>query len=157
MPRLREVLLVDGLGAALGGALGVSSNTTYIESAAGVAEGGRTGFASVVTALCFGLTIFFSPLVALVPAAAVAPALLVTGFLMLRPVTELKLERVDEALPAFVTLVAIPLTYSIAHGIGYGLILYAALKLLTGRAREASPILYAVAALFLGSFVLERT
>ncbi|WP_324715450.1 NCS2 family permease [Carboxydochorda subterranea] len=154
LPGIRRVLLVDSLAAVTGGLAGASSVTTYVESAAGVAEGGRTGLSSVVTAVLFFLAIFFAPVLVVVPPQATAAALVVVGFLMLGTVVrEIHFERYDEAFPAFITLLTIPLTYSIARGIGYGFITYVVIKLLTGRPREVHPALWAVAALFVLSFV----
>lgn len=154
LPRLRNVLLVDSLGAIMGGLFGVSSNTTYIESAAGVGEGGRTGLTSVVVAICFFLSIFFSPIVGLVPAAATAPALVVVGFLMIQTLKEMDWDNWDELIPGFLTIITIPLTYNIAYGIGFGFILYSLIKLVRGKASEVHPLLYVVSLAFLISFFL---
>jgi AGZA family xanthine/uracil permease-like MFS transporter len=148
IPGVRRLLAVDSISASIGGLLGVSSVTSYIESAAGVAEGARTGLHSVFVGLLFLLAIFASPLAAAIPAAATAPALILVGFLMLRQIAELDFERLDEAIPAFITLLTIPMTFSIAHGIGYGVLSYVAIKLLTGRFRDVSFVLYVVAAVF---------
>ena len=145
---VRRLLAVDSISASIGGLLGVSSVTSYVESAAGVAEGARTGLHSVFVGLMFLLAIFVSPLAAVIPAAATAPALILVGFLMLRQIAKIDFERLDEAIPAFVTLLTIPMTFSIAHGIGYGVLSYVAIKLLTGRLRDVSPVLYVVAAVF---------
>lgn len=154
LPRIRRVLLVDSLAAVLGGLVGSSSVTTYVESAAGVAEGGRTGLASVVTAGLFALAIFIAPVLVVVPAQATAPALIVVGFLMLGTVVrEIRFDRYDEAFPAFVTLLTVPLTYSIARGIGYGFLTYCVVKILTGRARQVHPAMWVAAVLFVVSFV----
>jgi len=154
LPRLKNVLFADSMGAIIGGAFGVSSVTTYIESAAGVAEGGRTGLTSVVVAVMFLLAVFFVPVVGIVPAAATAPALIVVGFLMMTVAREIPWNEVDEALPAFLTLVTIPLTFSIARGIGYGFVSYVLIKLFTGKGREVHPFMWLVAAGFLVSFFL---
>jgi AGZA family xanthine/uracil permease-like MFS transporter len=148
IPGVRRLLAVDSISASIGGLLGISSVTSYIESAAGVAEGARTGLHSVFVGLLFLLAIFASPLAAAIPAAATAPALILVGFLMLRQIAELDFERLDEAIPAFITLLTIPMTFSIAHGIGYGVLSYVAIKLLTGRFRDVSFVLYVVAAVF---------
>jgi adenine/guanine/hypoxanthine permease len=148
IPGVRRLLAVDSISASIGGLLGVSSVTSYIESAAGVAEGARTGLHSIFVGLLFLLAIFVSPLAAAIPAAATAPALILVGFLMLRQIAELDFERLDEAIPAFITLLTIPTTFSIAHGIGYGVLSYVAIQLLTGRFREVSLVLYIVAAAF---------
>lgn len=155
LPGLRNVLLADSLSAVAGGLMGTSSNTTYIESAAGVAEGGRTGLTSVVTAICFALAIFFSPIIGLVPAAATAPALILVGFLMLMVVREFDWNNLEELIPAFLTMLTIPLTYSIAHGIGYGFILYTLIKVLRGKAGEVHWLMYIVSLAFIASYFLE--
>ncbi len=153
-PRLRRVLLVDSLAAVWGGLCAASSVTSYVESAAGVSEGGRTGLSSVVVGLLFLLAMFFAPLIAAVPQEATAPALIVVGFLMLGQIRELTLDRVDDAFPAFITLLAIPLTFSIARGIALGFLAYALLHLLRGRIREVPPLLWPIALLFALSLAL---
>lgn len=148
IPGVRRLLAVDSISASIGGLLGVSSVTSYIESAAGVAEGARTGLHTIFVGLLFLLAIFVSPLAAAIPAAATAPALILVGFLLLRQIAELDFERIDEAIPAFITLLTIPMTFSIAHGIGYGVLSYVAVKLLTGRFREIGVVLGVVAVAF---------
>lgn len=155
MPRLREVLFVDGLAALWGGMVGASSATTYVESAAGVAQGGRTGLTAVTVGLLFLLALFFAPIAGVVPGQATAPALIVVGFLMMSHVKDIPFDRVEEGLPAFITLVSIPLTYSIAHGIGFGFITYVLLLLVRGRIRDIHPLLVAIALLFVLAFVVE--
>lgn len=154
MPNLNRVLLVDSLAAAWGGLCSASSATSYVESAAGVSEGGRTGLSSVVVGILFLLAMFFAPLLAIVPKEATAPALIVVGFLMLAQVRDIAFERFDDAFPAFVTLLAIPLTFSIARGIALGFLAYVLLKLLQGRFREVPPLLYLIALLFALSLAL---
>ncbi|MBM3878273.1 MAG: NCS2 family permease [Verrucomicrobia bacterium] len=154
LPRLDRVLLVDSLAAVWGGVCGASSATTYIESAAGVSEGGRTGLVSLVVAGLFAASMFLAPAVGAVPAVATAPALLVVGFLMIRVVGEMDLASADEGMPAFLTLLVMPLTLSISRGIGVGFLAWVLVKLLRGRARDVSPWLYAIAALFALSFGL---
>jgi len=153
IPGLRRILGVDAVAASIGGVFGVSSVTSYVESAAGVAEGARTGLHSVAVGALFALAMFAAPLAAVVPAAATAPALIVVGFLMCAQVTRIDFRAPATAIPAFVMLATIPFTYSISHGIGYGFIAYAAIMLLAGRARELHPLLAAVAATFLLYFV----
>lgn len=154
LPRIKQVLFVDSLAALTGGLFGVSSNTTYIESGSGVAEGGRTGLASVVTGVLFLLAIFLAPIAGVVPGEATAPALIVVGFLMLSGIREIDFSDYTNAFPAFITIVATPLTYSISHGIGYGFVAYSLLKVLSGRAREVHWLMYVVSALFIVSFLL---
>ncbi len=162
LPETRRVLLVDSAAALGGGALGVSSVTTYVESGAGVAEGARTGLASLVTAGLFALTIFLVPLIALVGQGvelgeafihpAIAPALVMVGYLMLRLVGRIDWSRPESALPAFGVIAGVPLTFSIAAGIGFGFLLYVAAMLARGRARDVHPLMWALVPLFLAFF-----
>lgn len=154
MPRLKNVLLVDSLAAVVGGLSGCSSVTTYVESASGVGEGGRTGLTSVVTGILFLLAIFFTPLISIVPAYAVAPALIVVGFLMLKVVKNIDWEDFSTAFPAFLTLVMIPFTYNISKGIGYGFISYVLIKVVSGKHKEVHPLMYLVSAAFVLDFIL---
>ena len=154
LPRLNRVLLVDSLAAAAGGAAGASSATTYIESAAGVAAGARTGLASVVTGGCFLLALFFAPLAGVVPAQATAPALIVVGYLMSRVVREIPFADFEEGFPALLTLAVMPFTYSITNGIGAGFIAYCFIKLVRGKGREVAPMMYAASLAFVVYFVL---
>lgn len=155
LPRLRSVLLADSIGAMIGGAFGCSSNTTYIESASGVAEGGRTGLTAVVVGLLFLLATFFYPLVGVVPAIATAPALILVGYLMMVVVKEIDWDKMDEAIPAFLTILTIPLTSSISRGIGFGFISYVCIKVANKKAREVHPLMYLVAVLFATDFVID--
>jgi AGZA family xanthine/uracil permease-like MFS transporter len=154
LPRLNRVLLVDSVAAMAGGAAGASSATTYIESAAGVAAGARTGLASVVTGLCFLLALFFAPLAGVVPAQATAPALIVVGYLMSRVVREIPFADLEEGFPALLTLTVMPFTYSITNGIGAGFIAYCFIKLVRGKGREVAPMMYVAALAFVVYFVL---
>ena len=154
LPRLNRVLLVDSLGAVAGGAAGASSATTYIESAAGVAAGARTGLASVVTGVCFLLALFFAPLAGVVPAQATAPALIVVGYLMSRLVREIPFEDFGEGFPALLTLTMMAFTYSITNGIGAGFVSYCFIKLVRGRGREVAPMMYVAALAFVIYFAL---
>lgn len=154
LPRTREILLVDSIGAAAGGAGSVSSNTTYIESAAGVGEGARTGLASVVTGLLFLVAIFFAPLVEVVPYEAAAPALVIVGFLMMTAIRDIDWNDYEIAIPAFLTIVVMPFTYSISNGIGAGFISYVLIKLVRGKAREIHPLLWGVTILFVLYFAI---
>jgi adenine/guanine/hypoxanthine permease len=152
-PRTREILLVDSLAAAAGGAASTSSNTAYIESAAGVAEGARTGAANLVTGGLFLLAMFVAPLVEIVPFEAASTALVVVGFLMMTAVRTIDWGDYEIAIPAFLTIVLMPFTYSISNGIGAGVISYVVLKVAAGKAREVHPLLYAVAVLFVVYFL----
>ncbi|HEX6754977.1 MAG TPA: NCS2 family permease [Mycobacteriales bacterium] len=154
-PNVDRILLVDSLAAAAGGAASASSATSYVESAAGVADGARTGLASVVTGLLFVLTLFFTPLVSVVPAEAATPALVIVGCLLLMQIRTLDLTDFTLVFPAFLTIVLMPFTFSIANGIGAGFISYALLMSVRGRAREVHPLLWTVAVLFLVYFALE--
>lgn len=180
---LNKILLVDSAAAVTGGLFGASSITTYVESAAGVAEGGRTGLSPVVTGLLFALCAFFAPLVQmigggfrletaqqyclLIDSGFTAPgqgayfvypitagALVIVGSLLMKAVRDIDWDKFDEALPAFLTVVGIPLTYNISYGIGFGFIAYSAMRLARGRWREVHPLMYLVSAAFLLSFVL---
>src|SRR5919112_1835390 len=152
-PRTREILLVDSVAAAAGGAASVSSNTSYIESASGVAEGARTGVANLVTGLLFLLAMFFAPVVVIVPFEAASVALVVVGFLMMTAVRTIDWTDYEIAVPAFLTIVLMPFTYSISNGIGAGLITFVVVKLARGKPREIHPLLYGVAALFVLYFL----
>ena len=152
-PRTKEILLVDSIAAAAGGAASVSSNTSYIESASGVAEGARTGVANLVTGGLFLLAMFVAPLVEIVPFEAASTALVVVGFLMMTAVRSIDWTDYEIAIPAFLTITLMPFTYSISNGIGAGVISYVVLKLALGKAREVHPLLYAVAALFVIYFL----
>ena len=153
IPGIRSLLAIDSLSAVIGGLFGVSSVTAYIESAAGVAEGARTGLHSVFVGLMFLAAIVLAPVAGVVPTAATAPALILIGFLMITHMGAVDFSDYETAIPAFVTLIVIPLTYSIAHGVGYGFILYTLIKLLSGKAREVRPMMYATAAAFAAYFV----
>jgi adenine/guanine/hypoxanthine permease len=154
LPRLNRVLLVDSVAAMAGGAAGASSATTYIESAAGVAAGARTGLASVVTGACFLLALFFAPLAGVVPAQATAPALIVVGYLMSRVVREIPFADLEEGFPALLTLTVMPFTYSITNGIGAGFIAYCFIKVVRGKGHEVAPMMYVAALAFVVYFLL---
>jgi AGZA family xanthine/uracil permease-like MFS transporter len=170
-PRLKRLLLVDSAAAAGGGAMGVSSVTTYVESGAGVAEGARTGLASVVTAICFLLTIFFVPLIAVVGQTvlgadpdgggpglppefhpAVAPALIMIGYLMIRMVADIDWTRPEAGIPAFLVIAGVPLTFSISAGIGFGVLGYVAVMIGIGRIRQIHPLMWVMVPLFVAFF-----
>ncbi len=154
LPRANRVLLVDSLAAALGGFFGVSSATTFIESAAGVSEGARTGLASVVTGLCFLLALVLAPFAGLVPPEAVAPALIVVGFMMFAQVRDIEVSDLFDGFPALMTMVMMPLTYSITNGIGAGFITYVFLRVVSRRAREIHPLMWIVTLAFLLFFLI---
>jgi adenine/guanine/hypoxanthine permease len=152
-PHLSSILMVDSLAAAAGGIGSTSSNTSYIESAAGVGEGARTGLASVVTGIGFLLAMFFAPLVNIVPSEAATPVLVLVGFLMMSQVTKIDWEDVEEGLPAFVTMVLMPFTFSITVGIGAGFLMYVVLKIVRGKTKLVHPLMWVVAGLFVIYFV----
>ncbi|MFE4830004.1 NCS2 family permease [Streptomyces sp. NPDC056672] len=155
VPHLGRVLLIDGAAAVAGGAASASSSTSYIESAAGVGEGARTGFASLVTGALFGLSLFLAPLALVVPAQAAAPALVVVGFLLMTQVRHIDWEKYEIAIPAFLTIAVMPFTYSITNGIGAGFIAYVLIKTVLGKAREVHWLLWGTAALFLVYFAID--
>jgi AGZA family xanthine/uracil permease-like MFS transporter len=152
LPGIDRVLQVDSVAAAAGGALSASSNTTYIESASGIAEGGRTGLTAVVVGALFILSVFFAPLAAIIPPQATAPALVVVGFLMMTQIRTIPWDDLDLAVPAFLTMILMPFTYSITNGIGAGFIAYVFLKLARGRTRDVSPMMYVAAVAFVVYF-----
>ncbi len=154
-PNSQRILVVDSVAAAAGGAAGVSSNTSYIESASGVGEGARTGLASVVTGVLFLLSTVFAPLVAIIPNEAAVPALVLVGFLMMQQVKNIPWDDVELALPAFLTIVLMPFTYSITVGIGAGFLFYVLIKLVRGKAGQVHPLLWVVSAMFLVYFFIE--
>jgi adenine/guanine/hypoxanthine permease len=154
-PNLERILVVDSLAAAAGGAASVSSNTSYIESASGVGEGARTGLASVVTGVMFLLATFLAPLVAIVPYEAATPALVVVGFLMMQQVKGIDWDDLEIAIPAFLTIVLMPFTYSITAGIGAGFVAYVVIKVVRGHARHLHPLLWVTAALFVVYFAID--
>ncbi|WP_245873003.1 NCS2 family permease, partial [Deinococcus planocerae] len=153
MPRARRTFAMDGLAAMFGAFVGTSTTTAYVESASGIGEGGRTGLTAVTVGVLFLLAMFLWPLAAAIPGAATAPALILVGALMMEGVRHVDWDDISEGLPAFLTVIAMPLTFSIANGVSLGVISYCAIKLLSGRARQVSPILYVVAALLLARYI----
>jgi len=148
MPRVNRALFADAIATIAGSLFGTSTVVTYIESATGVSEGGRTGLTAVTVAMLFVLAMFFAPIAGAIPTIATAPALIIVGALMIGAVISIKWEDMTEAIPAFLTILAMPLTFSIANGLALGFIFYPLLKVLTGRWREASPLVYVLALLF---------
>jgi AGZA family xanthine/uracil permease-like MFS transporter len=155
LPRVDRVLLVDSLGAVAGGVANSSSNTTYIESAAGVADHGRTGLVAVVTGALFLVAMWFSPLASVIPAQATAPALVLVGFYMMTVARDIPWDDHEEAVPAFVTILLMPFTWSITNGIGAGLVTFTAIKLLSGRGARVHWMVYAASAAFVVYFALS--
>lgn len=152
LPRVKQALFADAVGTTVGSMLGTSTVTTYVESASGVAEGGRTGLTSLTVAGMFALALFLSPLFLMVPGAATAPALILVGSFMLTPIMKIDFEDFTESIPAFLTVIMMPLSYSIAEGIVFGMLSYVLLKLFTGRYKQVSLVMYILAALFLAKF-----
>ncbi|MFV0535406.1 MAG: NCS2 family permease [Cumulibacter sp.] len=150
-----RILLVDSLAAVAGGASSVSSSTTFIESTAGVAEGARTGFASVITGLMFVVAMFFAPIVNIVPSEAAAPALIIVGALMIMQVKELDLHHFTDVMPIFLTIALMPFTYSITNGIGAGFIAWVLLRVVTKRAREIHWLMWVITVLFVIYFAID--
>lgn len=154
---LNQGLIVDAFATMGAGLVGTSSGTAYIESAAGIEMGGRTGLTSVFTALCFLPCFFLAPIAGMVPAFATAPVLILVGGLMFRSISQLKLTKLEDALPAFLTIILIPLTFSITQGILWGFVSHVALYVMSGRRREISPVLYLISALSVCLLVVEHT
>ncbi|WP_112242743.1 NCS2 family permease [Kribbella monticola] len=153
-PNAQRILIVDSIAAAAGGAASVSSNTSYIESASGVGEGARTGLASVVTGVCFLISMVVAPLVTLVPYEAATPALVLVGFLMMTQVKGIDFDDLEVAIPAFLTIILMPFTYSISAGIGAGFVSYVLLKVVRGKARQIHPLMWVVSGLFVIYFAI---
>ncbi|MDI3521280.1 MAG: adenine/guanine/hypoxanthine permease [Anaerophaga sp.] len=152
LPRAKQALFADAVGTTVGSLLGTSTVTTYVESASGVAEGGRTGLTSLTTAGMFLLALFLSPLFLMVPAAATAPALIMVGSFMMSPILKINFDDYSESIPAFLTIIMMPLAYSIAEGIVFGMLSYVALKLLSGKTKDVSWVMYILALLFVLKF-----
>jgi len=152
VPRVKQALFADSIGTTFGAIFGTSTVTTYVESASGVAEGGKTGLTSLTTAVLFLIALFFAPLFTMVPPAATAAALVLVGFFMMSPILKINFDDFTEAIPAFVTIIMMPLTYSIAEGIVFGMLSYVFLKLLTGKVKDISIVMIILAALFILKF-----
>ena len=151
--RVEQAMLCDSVATVSGGVLGTSTVTTFVESASGVAAGGRTGLTSLVTGLCFALCLFLSPVADMIPSCATAPALIFVGVLMLKNFGRVDIEDIASAVPAFLTLIMMPLTYSIANGIGIGAIAYTLITLFTGKYRKRDLIVTVISILFILKFV----
>ncbi len=154
-PQMKKALFSDALGTTVGSVLGTSTITAYVESASGVASGGRTGLTSVGTALMFVLALFFAPLFLMVPAAATSPALIIVGLFMISSVAKVNFNDMSEGLPAFLTIVFMPFTYSIAEGIVFGMLSFALIKLFSGKFKDVSVTVYVIALLFLLKIILD--
>jgi AGZA family xanthine/uracil permease-like MFS transporter len=155
IPRVKQALLADAIGTVAGAALGTSTVTSYVESTAGVAVGGRTGLTSLTTGVLFLLALFLSPLFLLIPAAATAPALIMVGFLMMQPVTSIDFSDPTEGIPAFLAIVMMPFAYSIAEGIVYGVLSYVVLKTATGKFKDITVVTWVLFVIFLLRFFVK--
>lgn len=151
--RLKQAFMADAIATTFGSMLGTSTTTTYVESAAGVAQGGRSGLTAFAVACCFLIALFFSPLFLSIPAAATAPALVLVGLLMLEPIKNIPFEDFTESIPAFVCVIMMPLTYSISNGILLGMIAYVLMNLICGKFRKITPAMYILAVLFILKFI----
>lgn len=149
MPRLNQAFMADAVATVCGSALGTSTTTTYVESAAGVAQGGRSGLTAFVTAVCFALSLLFAPLFLAIPSAATAPALILVGLFMVAPLKDLDYDNYSESIPAFFTLILMPLAYSISDGILIGIIFYVVVNMITGNFKKLTPTMYILALIFI--------
>ncbi|MEC5142351.1 NCS2 family permease [Chitinophaga sp. 212800010-3] len=155
LPRAKQALMADAVGTTAAGLLGTSVVTAYVESASGIAAGGKTGLTSLTVAVMFLLSLFFAPVFAMIPQAATAPALIIVGMLMMGAVTKINFNDVTEAIPAFLAIVMMPYSYSIAEGIVFGMLSYVLLKVLTGQYKSISPVMYVLAVLFIITFLVR--
>ncbi|WP_142683660.1 NCS2 family permease [Chitinophaga polysaccharea] len=155
LPRAKQALMADAVGTTAAGLLGTSVVTAYVESASGIAAGGKTGLTSLTVAVMFLLSLFFAPVFAMIPQAATAPALIIVGMLMMGAVTKIDFNDVTEAIPAFLAIVMMPYSYSIAEGIVFGMLSYVLLKVLTGQYKSISPVMYVLAVLFIITFLVK--
>mgnify|MGYP000076329003 CR=1 FL=1 len=153
LPRVKPALFADAVGTTAGALLGTSTVTTYVESASGVAQGGRTGLTALTSAVLFILALFFAPIFGIIPNAATAPALIIVGLFMITSILKINFDDFTEAIPAFLAVIMMPLAYSIAEGICFGVISYSVLKLLTGKGKEVSPVMYVLSVLFILKYI----
>ena len=151
--RLKQAFMADAIATTVGAMLGTSTTTTYVESAAGVAQGGRSGLTAFAIACCFAVALFFSPLFLSIPAAATAPALIIVGLLMMTPITQIPLDDFSEAIPAFVCIVMMPFSYSISNGILLGMISYVLMNMICGKFSKLTPAMYILAVLFVLKYI----
>lgn len=156
LPRIKQALLADAIATSAGAIIGTSTTTTYVESSAGVAAGGRTGLSSVVTGLLFLVSIFFAPIFTAIPGFATAPALIFVGFLMVSSVIKIDFSDLTEAVPAYLCMLAMPLMYSIAEGIAMGVVSYVVINLLCGKAKKITPLMYVLAVLFICKYIFLK-
>jgi AGZA family xanthine/uracil permease-like MFS transporter len=155
LPRAKQALMADAVGTTAAGLLGTSVVTAYVESASGIAAGGRTGLTALTVAIMFLLSLFFAPLFAMIPSAATAPVLIIIGMLMMGAVTKIDFNDITEAIPAFLAIVLMPYSYSIAEGIVFGMLSYVLLKVLTGQYKSISTVMYVLSVLFIVSFLVK--
>ena len=151
--RLKQAFMADAIATTSGAFLGTSTTTTYVESAAGVAQGGRSGLTALIIAICFAIALFFSPLFLSIPSAATAPALILVGLMMMESITKIPFDDFSESLPAFICIITMPLTYSISNGILLGMITYVLMNMICGNFRKITPVMYILAALFILKFI----
>ena len=152
--RIKQAFMADAIATTAGAMLGASTTTTYVESAAGVAQGGRSGLTALAVAGCFAIAMFFSPLFLSIPSAATAPALIIVGLLMLEPIVKIPFDDFTESIPAFVCIIMMPMTYSISNGILLGMIAYVLMNVVSGNYKKITPAMYILAVLFILKFVL---
>ena len=153
IPCLKEAFMADAIATTVGACLGTSTTTTYVESASGVAQGGRSGLTAFVVACCFGVTLFFSPLFLSIPSAATAPVLVLVGLLMFEPVMKIDIADYSESIPSFICIIMMPLSYSISDGILTGMILYVVLNVMCGKYKKITPTMYVLATLFILKYI----
>ena len=151
--RLKHAFMADSIATTAGAMLGTSTTTTYVESAAGVAQGGRSGLTALVVAGCFAIALFFSPLFLSIPSAATAPALVLVGLMMMEPVTKIKFDDFAESIPAFICIIVMPLTYSISNGILIGMITYVLMNMICGNFKKITPVMYILAVIFILNYI----
>ncbi len=154
IPRVKQALFADAIGTTVGAVLGTSTVTTYVESAAGVGEGGRTGLTALTTGVLFLIALFLSPLFLMIPGAATAPALVLVGVMMVTPIKNINFDDFTESIPVFLTMIMMPLTFSIAEGIVFGMLSFVLLKLLSGKVKDITPVMYVLAVLFVIKFFI---
>ena len=154
LPEVRSILLSDAVGTTVGAVFGTSTVTTFVESSAGIAHGGRTGLTTIVTGFLFLLSLFLSPIFLAVPSFATAPALIIVGFMMMQQIVKIDMEELSEAIPAFITLIAMPFMYSISAGISLGIISYVGINLFIGKRERISPLMYVLTVLFVLKYMM---
>jgi AGZA family xanthine/uracil permease-like MFS transporter len=151
--RIKDAFMADAIATTIGACLGTSTTTTYVESAAGIAQGGRSGLTAFAVAVCFAVALFFSPLFLSIPSAATAPALIIVGLLMIEPITKIPFDDFSESIPAFVCMVMMPLTYSISNGILLGMITYVLMNIVCGNFKKITSVMYILTVLFILKFI----